>query len=34
MDVYYHWIPGNKKSKVDALDDWEFQGRDKVVNDI
>ncbi len=21
MDVYYHWIPGGKKSEVDALDD-------------
>ena len=21
MDVYYHWLPGNKKSEVDALDD-------------
>jgi integrase len=21
LDVYYHWIPGNKKSEVDALDD-------------
>jgi integrase len=21
MDVYYHWIPGKKKSEVDALDD-------------
>jgi integrase len=20
MDVYYHWIPGKKKSEVDALD--------------
>lgn len=20
-DVYYHWMPGNKKSEVDALDD-------------
>ncbi len=21
MDVYYHWLPGNKKSEVDVLDD-------------
>ncbi len=21
LDVYYHWLPGNKKSEVDALDD-------------
>jgi integrase len=24
MDVYYHWIPGKKKSEVDGLDDQEF----------
>ena len=24
MDVYYHWMPGKKKSEVDALDDPEF----------
>jgi integrase len=24
MDVYYHWIPGKKKSEVDALDDPSF----------
>ncbi len=23
-DVYYHWIPGKKKSEVDALDDQDF----------
>ena len=21
LDVYYHWLPGKKKSEVDALDD-------------
>jgi hypothetical protein len=21
MDVYYHWLPGGKKTEVDALDD-------------
>ncbi len=21
LDVYYHWMPGNKKSEVDGLDD-------------
>jgi hypothetical protein len=21
LDVYYHWMPGSKKSKVDGLDD-------------
>jgi integrase len=30
MDVYYHWIPGKKKSEVDALDDQEFQEKVKV----
>ena len=24
MDVYYHWIPGKKKSEVDGLDDRSF----------
>ena len=24
MDVYYHWIPGKKKTEVDALDDPSF----------
>ncbi len=24
MDVYYHWIPGKRKSEVDALDDESF----------
>ncbi len=24
MDVYYHWIPGRKKSEVDELDDPEY----------
>lgn len=24
MDVYYHWMPGKKKSEVDALDDPSF----------
>lgn len=26
MDVYYHWMPGAKKSEVDGLDDLEFRG--------
>jgi integrase len=25
MDVYYHWIPGKKKSEVDELDDQEYR---------
>ena len=25
MDIYYHWMPGGKKSQVDALDDVEYQ---------
>jgi len=25
MDVYYHWIPGKKKSEVDELDDQQYQ---------
>ncbi len=25
MDEYYHWMPGKKKSEVDALDDPSFQ---------
>lgn len=33
MDVYVHWIPGKKKSEVDALDDLEFQEWDNVVNE-
>jgi len=32
MDVYYHWIPGAKKSEVDGLDDVEYHGGEKVVN--
>jgi len=29
MDIYYHWIPGGKKSQVDALDDAEYQEENK-----
>ena len=24
LDIYYHWIPGKKKSEVDELDDLSF----------
>jgi len=30
MDVYYHWIPGKKKSEVDELDDQGYQGISEV----
>jgi hypothetical protein len=33
MDVYYHWIPGKKKSEVVVLDDLEFQEMDRVVTE-
>ena len=29
MDIYYHWIPGGKKSQVDALDDVGYQEENK-----
>jgi len=32
MDVYYHWLPGNKKSEVDALDDI-IEGQKVAVNE-
>jgi integrase len=25
LKIYYHWIPGKKKSEVDELDDQEFR---------
>jgi hypothetical protein len=31
MKIYYHWMPGKKKSEVDELDDMDFrQGADRV----
>jgi integrase len=33
MDVYYHWMPGKKKSEVDELDDVEYLNGGKVVNE-
>ena len=33
MDVYYHWIPGKKKSEVDELDDVEYLDGGKVVKE-
>jgi len=32
MKIYYHWMPGKKKSEVDELDDQEFKDR-KEAND-
>ena len=29
LKIYYHWIPGKKKSEVDALDDQEFRDNNR-----
>jgi integrase len=34
MDIYYHWIPGGKKSQVDALDDVEYQEENKKAENV
>jgi integrase len=33
LDVYYHWMPGGNKRKVDALDDF-FEGQKKVIDGV
>ncbi len=30
MDIYYHWMPGKKKSEVDGLDDPSFNHPDAL----
>jgi integrase len=30
MKIYYHWMPGKKKSEVDGLDDSDFRDQDRV----
>ena len=31
MDFYYHWMPGKKKSEVDALDDPAYREEKHAV---
>ena len=30
LKIYYHWIPGKKKSEVDELDDQEFRNNNSI----
>ena len=32
MKIYYHWMPGKKKSEVDELDDQEFKDRKEATD--
>jgi len=34
MKIYYHWMPGKKKSEVDELDDIEFQGQNEISESV
>ena len=34
MKIYYHWMPGKKKSEVDELDDLDFRDQNKVSDKI
>jgi integrase len=33
MKIYYHWMPGKKKSEVDELDDADFRYREKISDE-